>query len=582
MGKRKLIGLVLFLLSFVFALTICGSHAAAQHQGERGPAVSGQTAAPAQPAFPLYGQPPKPVPRKPCQLIEDWIKVGGTRANFSGVGIGSFPKPFPLCFPLLAKISHTAHERYVDRCGQTHWEVNLAYEMEHEGELWLTQDLSQAYANIHQFSGQQRSFRLRRGDGFYFAGHDHAACKHYDRHAFAGARQHPTLGVRLTLYAPPDNAGQRLYYMPPLFEEPERILTYACATWFSITPANEPKVSFSLPVEELRGLRKGQVVTRELTWGGDEPETGHHWTNRMTFELRGTGGPGILDVTPADGLIARGPDKDGAFNPANKTYTLKNVGQSPIDFAVSKSRDWVSAAPAGGSLTPGAETRVAVSINERARKLKTSEKDTVRFDNRTNGEGSTTRPVEVATRERWRVTFIGWDTICTDNVPLNAGIRAYWTIAVDIEIEGGQYKSGRATASFGNAHGLLASYSFIPGAYACNVLTKSIDYPAFSVAGNVSGSIVRLRLPGENRLRLRYRCQLDEKRTLDWLRTNKYGGQSPEDRVSGVDKDLRRAGTEVLPSGTYAVRLVDGLREPVGSPSALNASPLEITVKRLK
>jgi len=38
----------------------------------------------------------------------------------------------------------------------------------------------------------------------------------------------------------------------------------------------------------------------------------------------------------------------------------------------------------------------------------------------------------------------------------------------------------------------------------------------------------------------------------------------------------------MLPSGTYAVRLVDGLREPVGSPSALNASPLEITVHRLK
>ena len=521
-------------------------------------------------------------PRKPCQLIEDWIKAGGTRENFSGVGIDNFPKPFPICVPLLARISHTAQERHVDRCGHTYWEVNLAYDMEHEGELWLTQDLSQAVVKIHQQSGRQRSFDLRRADGFYFAGGDHDDCEHDDRYVITGARQIPDLGVSLIFYGPPHAPGQRLYYMPPLLEEPTRVLGYACATWFSITQENEPKVRFSLPVEELRDLRNGKVVTRELTWGGDVPADGHHWTNRMRFELRGTGGPGILDVTPADGLIARGPDKDGRFTPASKTYTLRNVGQEPIDFAVTRSKAWANVAPAEGSLAPGAAIQVVVSISEQARNVRVSEKDTVHFINRTGGKGTTTRQVEIAARERWRVTFIGWETILTGDVPLSAGVRAYWTIAVDIEIEGGQYKSGRATASFGNAHGMLATYSYIPGAYACTVLQKSIDLPTFDVGGSVSGAVVRLHLPRWNRLKLRYKCQLDEKRAHDWLKADKYGAQSPVDRIRGAEKDVRVVDVEMLPSGTYAVRLVDGLREPVGSPSALNASPLEITVHRLK
>jgi hypothetical protein len=498
------------------------------------------------------------------------------------VGIDNFPKPFPICVPLLAKISHTAQERYVDRCGNIRHDVNLGYDMEHEGELWLMQDLSQGFVKIHQHSGRQRSIRLNRADGFYFAFGGYDECEHSNRYAITGARLNPDLGVTLILYAPPHDSGLRLVYAPPTLEEPTRVLSYTAATWFAITLENEPKVRFSLSVEDLQGLRKGQVVTRELTWGGDVPEDGHHWTNRMRFELRGTGGPGILDVTPADGLIARGPDKDGRFNPASKTYSLKNVGQEPIDVAVSNSKDWASAAPAEGSLAPGAEIQVVVSIKEQARKVRTSEKDTVHFVNRTGGKGSTTRPVEIAARERWRVTFIGWETIRTGDVPLTAGIRAYWTIAVDIEIEGGQYKSGRATASFGNAHGMLATYSYIPGAYACTVLQKSIDLPTFDVGGSVSGAIVRLYLPRWNRLKLRYKCQLDEQRARDWLKANKYGAQSSADRIRGAEKDVRIVDVEMLPSGTYAVRLADGLRELVGSPSALNASPLEITVQRLK
>ncbi len=109
--------------------------------------TSGNQSGPtAQPPFQVSRQPPKLEPRKPCQLIEDWIEAGGTRANFSGIGVSGFAKPFPLCFPVRATISHTAHDRFANRCHQTYQEINLAYDMEHEGELWLSQDLSQAYA----------------------------------------------------------------------------------------------------------------------------------------------------------------------------------------------------------------------------------------------------------------------------------------------------------------------------------------------------------------------------------------------------------------------------------------------------
>ncbi len=43
------------------------------------------------------------------------------------------------------------------------------------------------------------------------------------------------------------------------------------------------------------------------------------------------------------------------------------------------------------------------------------------MSNRTNNQGDTTRPVVVSKRERWRVTFIGWDTFRTSGMPLIAG-----------------------------------------------------------------------------------------------------------------------------------------------------------------
>jgi hypothetical protein len=549
-------------------------------------AASDQPAATAQAPFQVSRDPPQLAPRKPCQLIDDWINMGGTRANFSGIGVGGLSKPLPHCFPLLAKISHTAQERYVDPCGQTHWEVNLAYDAEHEGELWLSGDLSQAFVNIQQSAGGQRSFRLRRGDGFYFAGHDHTGCKHYDRQAFAGARQNPYMGVKLTLYAPPDMYGQRLFYMPPLLEEPSRMLSYTSSTWFSINPANESKVSFSLSVEELLGLRKGHAVTRELTWGGEERGTGHYWTNRMSFELRGLDEAGILHVTPTEGLIARGPDKSGRFNPTSKTYTLKNTGKSSIDYSISKTKTWLDLSQTKGTLGPGASAPFKVSINRNAKTLKKGDSDSIKFANLTNGQGNTTRQVKLSMEEQWRVVFEGWNNLFFGDNVLAGGLKVHWVVMVDFKIREGKYEDGKGKAYFRK----LESHSHPPGVYDCVPLkgvywdksgnkspTPYIANENFNVPGVKKGSMVSFTLPG-NLYVVGYHCVMDSDRAKEAFKG--VGAIKAEDRVRSSRKDASIEDVRYLPSGTKEIPLKDGWTKQFGHTKSIDAH--RILVHRAK
>jgi LmbE family N-acetylglucosaminyl deacetylase len=103
--------------------------------------------------------------------------------------------------------------------------------------------------------------------------------------------------------------------------------------------------------------------------------------------------PGNLSVTPSDGLSASGT-QGGPFSPSSKTYTLQNTGGTAINWSVSNTQGWVSLSSSGGSLTAGASTTVAVSINGGANSLGAgSYSDTVSFINTTNGNGSTFRSV---------------------------------------------------------------------------------------------------------------------------------------------------------------------------------------------
>jgi len=105
--------------------------------------------------------------------------------------------------------------------------------------------------------------------------------------------------------------------------------------------------------------------------------------------------PGLLSVTPSDGLISSG-NQGGPFSPSSKSYTLQNTGGSSINWTASKGQAWVTLSSAGGTLGPGSSTTVTVSINSNANGLAAgSYGDTVSFTNTTNGNGNTTRPVSL-------------------------------------------------------------------------------------------------------------------------------------------------------------------------------------------
>ncbi len=117
--------------------------------------------------------------------------------------------------------------------------------------------------------------------------------------------------------------------------------------------------------------------------------------------------PGILEVTPADGLTSSGPQW-GPFSPATKVYTLHNAGGSSISWAAANTQSWVSRGPYSGRLESGESTTVTVSINTNANLLDPgTHNDVVSFTNYTNGYGNTTRPVRLTVNTVPGALFVG-------------------------------------------------------------------------------------------------------------------------------------------------------------------------------
>ncbi len=106
--------------------------------------------------------------------------------------------------------------------------------------------------------------------------------------------------------------------------------------------------------------------------------------------------PGVLSVSPAGGLTSSGYQY-GPFSPSSQAYTLSNTGSLALNWTATKSAAWVSLSGTSGSLNPGANTTVTVSINTNANGLAGgSYSDTVSFNNTTTGNGNTTRPVSLS------------------------------------------------------------------------------------------------------------------------------------------------------------------------------------------
>ena len=217
-----------------------------------------------------------------------------------------------------------------------------------------------------------------------------------------------------------------------------------------------------------------------------------------------------LVVTPKDGFESSGPNPDGVFVPGSKTYTLKNRGNNPLDYKIAKTAKWLDVSNSTGTLAPGSKTKVTVSVNETAKKLKEEEyKDEVKFINLTDGSGNTSRKVilDVGEEQLWRVFFTGlekrqyeipkWKT--PDNKPIRYGGQFNYKLRVEFTIKKKKgkwtYKTGLITiAEIG--YGTLYDPTYWSTKNEKNKNFSQItNLKGKSINGTVDGKKVRLSWP---------------------------------------------------------------------------------------
>ena len=100
-----------------------------------------------------------------------------------------------------------------------------------------------------------------------------------------------------------------------------------------------------------------------------------------------------FDVTPLGGLNISGR-QGGTFDPTGQTYTLKNSSGKLLKWKVTKKPRWLTAAPASGTLAPGDETQVVMSIVSSVKQLKPgSYSDAIVIGNTANKADSLSRAV---------------------------------------------------------------------------------------------------------------------------------------------------------------------------------------------
>ena len=105
---------------------------------------------------------------------------------------------------------------------------------------------------------------------------------------------------------------------------------------------------------------------------------------------------GVLEVMPVQDFNPSGPP-GGPFDPPSVTYTIKNVGEKPINWRASKIAYWLSLSNDHGALAPGGTVEVSASIEETANDLALGTyQDRITFTNTTNGNGNTIRDVVLA------------------------------------------------------------------------------------------------------------------------------------------------------------------------------------------
>jgi hypothetical protein len=224
--------------------------------------------------------------------------------------------------------------------------------------------------------------------------------------------QKPTPAEKVFIYFGPiailvDNADKscpdcsKSTYFPDKFNS-ENLSEYQHSpSDFVITPA------------DMQAALKAGRFERSWRWRQTIDDYGGYQDNRLTVTIEFQANPGRLAVTPAEGFQSAGPDKTGQFIPNSKTYTVKNIGGSLLQFGVSKTQNWLNLSSTGGQLGPGESATVTASIAPSAKNLPANTyNDDIQLTNQTNSQGNTTRPVklDVGEIQVWEVKMTGQET----------------------------------------------------------------------------------------------------------------------------------------------------------------------------
>ena len=280
-----------------------------------------------------------------------------------------------------------------------------------------------------------------------------------------------------------------------------------------------------LTIDDLKQLMKKGAIEKDVLIAPKQEQGSFAGLNkRGIYNLNGNivtvkitlDEPGGLAVSPGDGLASTGPDDNDQFKPESKTYTLKNTGGSPIDFSVSKSKNWLKLSKSGGTLAPKASATVTVSIDQAVAKgmKEGTYTDSVSFANVTNAKGSTSRKMtlEVGEEQTWRVTLSGQET---DDVGgklmymkikdkwqhqvVSYGVRFNFKMAAEFTIKKKkgkwEYKKGRITGASVNVVDMFDPTIFFIKKIVCRNCGKVTGLQGRSLGGSVDGKTVRLRWP---------------------------------------------------------------------------------------
>ncbi len=203
----------------------------------------------------------------------------------------------------------------------------------------------------------------------------------------------------------------------------------------------------------------GRIYT-SWTGGGSAASRLSDWldptgTGAMTTDVLA---PYAAGLGVSGGTLSASGDVGGPFAPSSIAFTLTNrYDATTIGFSASADVNWLDVAPASGTLAPGAQATVTVTINSQADLLAIgSYLGTVSFVNTTDGIGDAQRTANLQVGVPSMI--MGW------NMDTNPGwtTQGQWAYGIPTG-SGGQYgnadPTGGATGSYVYGYNLAGDYA---------------------------------------------------------------------------------------------------------------------------